>query len=215
MNKINNVKLYNKEPFQHPFTCIISGPSGCGKTQLLLKILKNANNLIYPNPQKITYCYSIWQSAFDEFKNIEFQKGLFDIDEIDSTQRNLIILDDLMVESSNNSTIQDLFTKGSHHLNISVFFLTQNLYNKGKFSRTINLNSHYTIIFDNPRDRTQISYLARQMYPQNSKFLIEAYNDAIKIPHGYIFLDNKNSTDENIRVQTNITDSVRIVYKMK
>lgn len=212
---MNNIKLYNKEPFQHPFTCVISGPSGCGKTQLLLSILKKAKDLINPAPNRIIYCYSIWQAAFDGLKNIEFHKGIYNLDEIDSSQINLIIFDDLMVESSNNSSIQDLFTKGSHHLNISVFLLTQNLFNKGKFSRTINLNSHYTIIFDNPRDRSQIRYLAREMFPQNSKFLVEAYTDAIKIPHGYLFLDNKNSTDEEIRVQTNITETKRIVYMMK
>ena len=167
---MSDIKLYEPQPFQHPFTCVISGPTGCGKTHLLLTILEKSIDLIIPTPERIIYCYSIWQDVFDKLKDkVEFHKGIFDFEEVDPSTVNLIIFDDLMSESDNIS-IQNLFTKGSHHLNISVFLLTQNLFNKGKFSRTINLNSQYTIIFDNPRDRSQIRYLARQMFPHNSKF---------------------------------------------
>ena len=93
--------------------------------------------------------------------------------------------------------------------------MSQNLFNKGKFARTINLNCHYTIIFNNPRDKTQIRYLAREMFPDNSKLLIEAYDDITKIPHGYIFIDNKQETDEKLRIQTNITKDIRTVYIKK
>ena len=35
--------------------------------------------------------------------------------------------------------------------------------------RNISLNIHYIILFKNPRDSQQISTLARQMYPGNSR----------------------------------------------
>ena len=207
--------IYYSEVFIHPFTCIIAGPSGSGKTKLLFKILQKANEVISPSPQRIIYCYSIRQKIFDKYPNIEFKEGCLDIDDVDENVNNLIIFDDLMEEVNNDKSIQNLFTKGSHHKNTSVFLITQNLFAKGKFSRTINLNSHYSIIFDNPRDRSQISHLARQMYPNNSKFLVESYMDAIKTPHGYLFIDNKQGTPEEIRVQTKITNDIRIVYKIK
>ena len=62
---------------------------------------------------------------------------------------------------------------------------------KGKYSRTISVNSAYLILLDNPRDYNQIYCLARQVYPLNSKFLIEAYQDAVKVKHGYLLLDFK------------------------
>ena len=207
--------LYNAEVFIHPFTCIIAGPSGSGKTKLLFKILQKANDIISLSPQRIIYCYSIKQKIFDKYPNIEFKEGCLDIDDVDENINNLIIFDDLMEEVNNDKSIQNLFTKGSHHKNISVFLITQNLFAKGKFTRTINLNSHYTIIFDNPRDRSQIGHIAKQMYPNNSKFLVESYLDAIKIPHGYLFIDNKQGTPEEIRVQTKITSPIRTVYKIK
>ena len=211
-------QIYQKEVFIHPFTCIIAGPSGSAKTKLLLSILNKANNFIFPAPQRIIYCFASWQEQFVPLQyKIEFIQGIPDTDELlnNPHERKLIIFDDLMEETNNNLNVQHLFTRGSHHHNISIFFLTQNLFGKGKFARTINLNSHYTIVFDNPRDRTQIRYLAREMFPDNSKFLIEAYTDAVTSPHGYIFVDNKQGTPPEIRVQTNITQPIRTVYKLK
>jgi len=39
-----------------------------------------------------------------------------------------VIIDDLMQET--NETVANMFTKGSHHRNISVVFLAQNLFPK-------------------------------------------------------------------------------------
>ena len=135
-------------------------------------------------PQRIVYCYSAWQDKFEPLKkNIEFVKGLPDTEELVSPfVRKLVIFNDMIEEAINNFNIQHLFTRGSHHHNMSIFLLTQNLFAKGKFARTINLNAQYTIIFDNPRDRTQIRYQAREIYPENSKFLIESRH------HMYQFL---------------------------
>ena len=77
------------------------------------------------------------------------------------------------------------------------------------------MNSHYTIIFDNPRDRTQVRYLAREMFPDCPKVLQEAYADASKNSHGYLFIDNKQGTPEELRIQTKIENTCRVVYKPK
>ena len=81
---------------------------------------------------------------------------------------------------------RDLFTKGSHHKNISVMFITQNIFHKSTHSRDISLNASYIVLFKNPRDRAQIQHLVRQIYPEDSKFLQEAYQDATAKGHGYI-----------------------------
>lgn len=206
-----DIKLYDVQLFRHPFACIIAGPSGSGKTVLLLRILQDLKKYITPTPERIIYCFSTMQEKFKTLDKIEFHKGLFDLEEFDESKRNLIVYDDLMDECQNDNAILHLFTRGSHHKNISIFLLVQNFFNKGKYSRTISLNSHYTIIFNNPRDKTQIRYLAREMFPENPKYLIEAYKIISKKPYGYLFIDNKQDTDDKIRVQTNITDDIRIV----
>jgi hypothetical protein len=54
------------------------------------------------------------------------------------------------------------------------------------------------------------------MYPKESKFLEEAYFDATKDAHGYILLDLKQSTPNELRNQINVfSKSDRHVYICK
>ena len=85
-----------------------------------------------PSPQKIIYCYSLYQPLFDYLKtkitNISFIKGLPNLDEISNC---LLVLDDLGQDCIDNKDIVQLFTVGSHHRYISVILLTHNIFEKG------------------------------------------------------------------------------------
>ena len=51
--------------------------------------------------------------------------------------------------------------------------------------------------------------------PENKLFLQESYNDATSQPHGYLLLDLKQDTPDQIRFRTNIfpgDNSYQIVY---
>ena len=200
--------------FKHPFTMIISGPTGSGKTVFTFKLLQDAVKLITPPPERIVYCYGEYQTTFNEFPHIEFREGLPQMGEFDGNTRVLLVLDDLMAES--DESVSNIFTKFSHHRNISIIYLTQNLFYKSRHNRTMNLNAHYIVLFKNPRDSLQVATLARQMYPGNSKFLIEAFNDATKLPYGYLLIDLKADTDERLRVRTHVlSDLLQYVYVRK
>jgi len=207
--------------FKHPFTCMLAGPTMSGKTTILTKILANRSTLIDKNINRIIYCYARWQGSYDKMKLenpiIEFVEGLPEIDLIDGEQNNLMILDDLMDQCEKDKSILNLFTTDSHQKSISVFLITQNLFSQGKFSRTIGLNCHYLFLLNNPRDQSQIYFLSRQMYPQNSKFLVECYADAVENQKfGYLFIDLKQSTKKNHRVQAGVlSGEERIIYQTK
>ena len=47
---------------------------------------------------------------------------------INPSKRNLVVIDDLMRELSNDPRITSLFTKGCHHRNLSVIFILQNIF---------------------------------------------------------------------------------------
>ena len=49
------------------------------------------------------------------------------------------------------------------------------------------------------------------MYPGNSQFLIEAFQDATKQAHGYLLIDLKPSTEDKLRVRTGLLPSDKIV----
>ena len=112
--------------FKHPFTAIVAGPSGSGKTVFAIKLIQHASELLDPPPQKILWCYGINQNLFNELKNVEFHNGLPDVTSFDGAQRTLLILDDLMHET--DDTVSQIFTRVSHHKNVSVLYLTQNLF---------------------------------------------------------------------------------------
>lgn len=191
-----------------------------GKTYFLEQVLKFKDVLITPSPSKIIYCYKEWQPAFDTFKleipEIKFINGIIGYDELDDQNTKLVIFDDLMKECIESENVMNIFTVGSHHKNTSTFFITQNIFSQGKFARDISINSNYMVIFRNPRDQQQIQILSRQMYPDNSKFIIESFRDATKYPYGYLFIDLKQSTEERNRIQTGILPTQkRIIYTVK
>jgi ABC-type ATPase with predicted acetyltransferase domain len=209
--------LVDSYVFKHPFTCLIVGPSGCGKTELLIEILRHQNILFNNELEKIIFCYKEYQPSYDKLKsiipNIIFHQGVYD-NEFNKKIKNLVIFDDLMKETLDNSSIQDLFTIESHHKNTSVILISHNLFVKSKFARTINLNTNYLILFNNPRDKSQINVLSRQMYPNNTNFLIKVFNDAVASKqHGYLFIDFRLDTIEKNRIFTNIIpNEPRIIY---
>ena len=133
--------------FKVPANFYISGQSQSRKSYLVCKLLRHLNELFHPVPTKVIYCYGEYQKEFDELYDVEFVEG-FPEDLKQLTQgheQTLLILDDLMSECSKDQRVSDLFTRGSHHNGISVFYLTQNLFPPGKLSRTISLNSHYIL----------------------------------------------------------------------
>lgn len=209
----------------HPFTAIISGPSGCGKSTFVRRFLSHADRMCTVKFARILLYYGEWQEAYRELgANIEFHEGLPQSSDFSHDPQNakLVIVDDLMREAAASSSaggaIVDLFTKGSHHRNLSVMFLTQNLFHQGPGQRSISLNATYILVFKNPRDRSQVYHLARQVYPEEPRVLQEAFFDSTtNTPHGYLLLDLKQSTPENCRLRSCIfpDDPHHYVYVSK
>ena len=176
MKTVHDTTAYNlrsrkeerKMIFQHPFTMTISGPTASGKTQWLKELL--LDDRIQPSPQRILFFYKRWQPLYDEIKkigNVEFMKtipeNMDDDNCIDPKIRNLVILDDMMTATVKDPRITNLFCEGSHHRNLSLITLNQNLY-YGK-DPTQRRNTKYLVLFKNPVDQTPVMSLAKQMYP--------------------------------------------------
>ena len=108
--------------------------------------------------------------------------------------------------------MSDLFTKGSHHRNLTVIYLVQNLYNQGKSQRTISLNSQYSVVCRNNRDASQFRIMAYQICLSNGHWLVDAFTDATSKPYGYLVLDHHPSTPEDQTVATNILPAEQFTY---
>jgi hypothetical protein len=190
-------------PFKTPFRLLVAGPSGAGKTEFVKQLIDHRSTMIDPPPENITWYYAVAQPWFPQYAHlIEFREGLPDEREVCSRANHLIILDDMAVYA-NKSTSQ-LFACDSHHRNISIVYLTQNFFQKNGVQRDISLNATHIAFFKNPRDKTQIFNLARQMFPENTKFLTSAYKDATSQPFSYLLLDLTPDAEERFRVRSNI-----------
>ena len=110
---------------KHPFPAIVAGRTFCGKSQFVKRLLESGKDLIDGAPGNVIWYYGIYQPAYDDMlgmlistPNINFIEGVpSDLESmIDPSIRNLVVIDDLMQELSNNQRITNLFTKGYHHV---------------------------------------------------------------------------------------------------
>lgn len=190
--------------WKHPWAALLSGPSGAGKTFFVKKFLRNLDYMSDTRFSQIFLYYAEWQPSYKELsllRKIEFREGVPQGGDFpENSGPKLVIIDDLMADSG--KSVVNIFTRASHHRDLSVFFLTQNLFHQGQ--REISLNSNYIVVFKNPRDKAQISHFSRQFCPENPRYVQEAYFDATSKPHGYLLFDLKQSTPEECRLRTNI-----------
>ena len=193
---------------------IVSGVSRSGKTDFVIRLLHNLDTAFYEGrPAKILYCYKRMQDKLfvleKDVPGLVLHEGLPSsdtLDEFSSSNKGelLVILDDLIFLAVNSATVADLFTSGRHS-NISIIFITQNIFEKGLYSRTITLNAMYIVLFNNIRDRTQISRFASQVYQQpRLKDFMRIYDTAMLRQFNYLLMDFHPYSDNTFRLRNNL-----------
>ena len=126
-------------PWVHPFTSVISRSTGSGKSVFVRRFVHTIQHMMISIPDRILWFYGEYQTLYGTVDGMDFQQGLPDLDTLDPRDKHLIILDDLMDET--DQWVVSLFTKKSHHRNIIVMYIVQNLFHRGKHHRTISLNA--------------------------------------------------------------------------
>lgn len=211
--------------FIHPATIIVSGGTGSGKTVLTRNILSHheATFIGLPPSPRVLWCFGITQPLFSipiDNVDIRYHEGLADLATLKEWKPDIMIIDDL-IEKSNDTFLHNLFVKISHHMAISVFYITQNLYEKGQVK--MKRNAHYIVMMRNPSDKSQITTLGRQLYPRRKCLLehfYESYDDATNERFGYLVIDVSPQSSEKQKLKTNIIPDVSgrlkvIVYQPK
>lgn len=214
-----DLRLINGAVFQ------VVGPSGCGKTHFVSQLLKNANQVFNRHIGKIYWLVGTDEgeegTTLNELKQIksgiQFLKGFEPGWQSKPKSGDVVVIDDLFAESTKEHDFNNMFTKVARHRNVTVIFITQNMFHQGGQHRTRNLNVHYLVLFKNPRDSTIIEYVARQAYPNNKQFLVDAYYDVTgNKPHAYLFIDFTQACPDELRVRTDLFNPRGIiVYKQK
>jgi len=210
-------------PFTPCSTFALVGATKSGKSWWLYRFIQNLETMLENDPpKKVLYCYGVYQELYDDMKDkcsyICFHEGLPSVQEIDefaNGEHRIIVLDDLLNDVVQNVEMEKLFILGSHHKKLSVFFLTQNLFQQGRCARTIALNTAYLILFKNYRDTSQLITLGRQLVPGNHVALIDAYKDATSLSsHGYLVIDMSVNAKDQFRWRSCVfPDEDPIIYE--
>lgn len=208
--------------FQHPMRTVISGPSCSGKTVFVQRLLEHRMKMIYPPPDEVMWFYGTENAIIkirQDHPEISFHKGLPSFNALmnlkDGVKR-LIICDDLMSANKKDDSIMKLFTQGSHHKDMSVIYIVQNLFDKSATMTTISRNASHMVLFKNQRDKQQIMTLGTQIMGRGeSDFLMWAYKDAIKRPYGYLLLDLTQQADESTQFRALIFPEEDNTYYVK
>ena len=203
---------------KHPFNMVISGGSFSGKTEFTRRIIKNVKRMVNTRFKKIIYCYGIFDPKIFEIKGeiediLEFHEGVPTLEYLRSQNSPvLLVLDDLMKEAVQNGFLDTFFTKGSHHLNISVILITQDIFFKDL--KTARNNAHYIVIMRNPSGERQIRDLATQLFPgKKRKYFIESKENALKENWSYLFIDMHPASLNELRLRTQIfPDEIPILF---
>ena len=110
-----------------------------------------------------------------------------------------------IAQSGGDKRIANLFTKGSHHRNLSVIYIVQNIFHQGTETRNISLNTHYIVLFKSPCDKQQILTLARQINLGRVPKFMHAYEKATSHRH----VDLKPTTHDHHRLKKNVLPGER------
>ena len=211
----------------------IAGPSGSGKTQLLTHILKQRNEFYSEKSECVVVCYREWQKLYDGLKEdpeIDFFYGLPSEDDINKfiqrcgeNEYLTLVLDDLMSEVSNSDIVEKLTVHIVHHRKVNLIYLAQNLFYKGKHSRSQSLNFHYFILLNSRRDVRQVVNLGSQMFPGRAKQFREIYEDCMNNPLStyappHLFVNVHPRGLREFQLQSNLfplnDDTPRVVYRL-
>ena len=211
--------------FNTLYSIMVVGPSSCGKTVFVENLLKERRCLFNPPYDPVVNCYGVNQpTTFARMKKeqgIHFYAGIPDTKLWNTwykkTKGGLLILDDLMREGSDDNRVLDLLTRDSHHKGITVIYMTQDMFPKGKNAKTISRNARYIIAFKNPRDQLGVLILAQQAFPQDFKEVLNVYRDTTERPYGYLMFDLHPNSSDREGLKTNLLkdEGYTTVYRKK
>ena len=134
VHAVQIVSCNHESEVETSFSCAGNGPHMLRKKSIFQMLTGIGWRDDRRASDNIIWCYGIYQPAYDDMStcipNITFVQGVpSDLESIIGPSiRNLVVIDDLMQELSNDQGITNLFTKGCCHCNLSVIFIIQNIF---------------------------------------------------------------------------------------
>ena len=179
------------------FRFLISGVTGSGKTSFVNSFLS-----IYHKKFHNLFTYSE-NEEFNRF-NVKLIPSSFNPLEEYLEGKSLVIFDDVIFNKTLVKIASELFIRGRHK-QISVIFITQNLYHQSTCFRALALNASHVFIFA-IRDLKQINYFARSfLSDEEVKGFVKLYKkQVLEKPYHYILVDFSQPCHSILRIRSNV-----------
>ena len=92
---------------------------------------------------------------------------------------------------------QKLLTVYSHHKNISLILLSQTLFKTGDYKFNVPSEKvNYLFLFKSPGNSSKIIHLAKQVNPDDTKFIVQSCREATSEEFTYLLFDFNQGTPE-------------------
>lgn len=195
-----------------PFTMIVAGPSQAGKSSFVINLLSKWENMVNTPLDYIVWCYGQMTKDLEVLKQLYSDKITLvegvpdDLNKyiLGKEKHGVVIFDDSQGLICDSQEIADLFTKRSHHENVSAIAIFQNLICEGKHRKTIYRNASYLVLFNTPLDYSLAYSTARKIYPHKSSVFLDIYKKATELPYSFLFIDGKVGSLNEARFRTDI-----------
>ncbi|ELU09008.1 hypothetical protein CAPTEDRAFT_214459 [Capitella teleta] len=199
--------------FNQPSQIVIAGPTKSGKTSLLIKVLENADTMFQPPPQEIYWFYSMPASVAPvkaTLPEVQLVHGIPNpdlIEKIADGSPKIMVMDDMqniLNDKTQREMVMDVLTKVSHHGNLTVIFIVQDLYREN-MKRVRNQCENIIVMSNGSSANTAVGHLGSSIFSkEGSPFLKWVLQKTRELSsHGYFLV----STGANVgidQVRTNI-----------
>jgi hypothetical protein len=193
---------YDSHHIKIPFRMIIAGNSGSGKTQTLLNLLYNMPDtfeniwIITKNKDEPLYNYLDDKLKKQGLVIDEGIESLPDLDKMDKTKNNLIVLDDLVNEPlKHQRPISDYFIR-ARKKNCSLCYISQSFYGVPKLIR----DNITHLILKQVSSMKNLTMICRECsLCCDKKILKDIYDDATQSKQNFLMLDLDGEQDEKFR----------------
>lgn len=202
--------------FEQPTQMIVAGPTKSGKTTLVTRIIKNKNIMFNPPPEEVYWFYTMDKSIEPVRKELDddviFIRGVatysFLENKVCDGRPKIVVLDDMQSETRGAASftqISNMFTRLSHHGNVTIIMLVQNMY-LNKNMREITNQCENIIVMANGSSGHQMQHFAtQQLGTKSSDFLRKFVLKNVKLwsSHGYFLISN-GANDGVDKIRTGI-----------
>lgn len=198
--------MMNK-PLVTPFCLIVAASSNSGKTRLVVDLLTE-HYIMFDHPvSEVVWCYH--RNAFDDnlFSHLKtnmnvdvrFIEGFPETDlaagnlfKANQSKLKCIVLDDIVPSAVKSPVFTDLFTVLSHHQNLIVIAILQNLHANTSTQRqlmnNIIRNVSYIALFPDRRQMNACKQIARTYFSGDEHRLVEPFKQLIENNNKYHYM---------------------------